>query len=190
MAPDSRKGRPVSGLSEKQISADRPSANGTPEHLSEPPAAPEAESVLLGSFMLLKGSEAITALTGLVVDDFSTEANRITFQAITALLTRGESADPVCVLAELQHAGRVSSWPTPAASVGNFLHDCVAVVPVPLSYLPAYRAVLEASARRRVHQAALRLCQASGSASFDGLADVVTRETGKLTDAMSRSVAA
>ncbi len=84
----------------------------------------------------------------------------------------------------------MTSWPTPSASVGNYLHDCVAAVSVPLAYAPALRAVLEASFRRRVHRAALRLCQASGSASFDGLKDLVTNEVIALTEAMDRPVSA
>ena len=136
------------------------------EFNSEPPATPVAEEVLLGCLMELGADRnATVALDNLGPDDFSTEASRITFEAIQRLHGRGEAADPMSVLSELQRHGR-----------GQFLaHTERQRRPLP----PRLRRggvgpgclCARASrgtrgiARRRVYRSALRLCQASGSAS-------------------------
>lgn len=156
------------------------------EFPSEPAASPEAEAALLGAVMLLDASQATIALTDIVGDDFADEANRLTFHAIRSVLERGEPADPLAVLCQLRRTGRVSSWPTPAGNLGNYLHDLVAMVPVPLGYAVARLGVLETAARRRVHHAALRLGQAAGSAPVGGLTHLVTREASAVTAMVAR----
>ncbi len=65
------------------------------EFNAEPPATPVAEEVLNGALMELSASERPIAMANLTASDFSTEAARITFEAIARLHGRGESADPV-----------------------------------------------------------------------------------------------
>lgn len=142
----------------------------------EPPAAPEAEATLLGAVMLLPVDDAANALAGIVEDDFTLGAHRLTFLAVRALLERNEQPTALAVLSELRRAGRVSSWPSASGSVGVSLHALVEAVAVPLGYGQARRAVLEAAARRRMHQAAVRLMQAAGSGPYDGLPRLVTDE--------------
>jgi replicative DNA helicase len=133
------------------------------------PISAEAEAALLGAAMLLDLENSRRALAHLTPNDFADEANRLAFEAISTLLSRGEAADPVSVLSELQHMGRATNWPSPSSSVGNDLHDMVAAVVIPLGYAPARRAVMETSVRRRIHQAAVRLSQACDSTAFDDL---------------------
>ena len=143
----------------------------------EPPAAPEAEAALLGAVLLLAVEAARSALSGLVESDFTMAAHRLTFEAVSTLIGNGEAPAPLAALCELRRMGRVSSWPTPSASVGVFLAELVEAVPVPLGYSVARRAVLEAAARRRLHQACLRLAEAAGNDPFDGLPRLLSEES-------------
>jgi replicative DNA helicase len=142
----------------------------------EPPAAPEAEAALLGAVLLLDTRQAAVALTGVTEADFTDGAHQLTFTAIWTLLTRNEQPEAIAVLSELRRMGRVSSWPTPSASVGVFLAELVEAVPIPLGYAPARRAVLEAATRRRLHQAAVRLAQAAGTDPYEGLTRLAATE--------------
>jgi replicative DNA helicase len=143
---------------------------------SEPPAAVEPEGAILGAVLQLDNSTAITALMDLNDDDFTVPAHLLVFQAASALLVRGEAPTPLAVLCELRTTGRVSSWPTPSASVGVFIAELYEQAPIPLGYGVAKKAVLEAAGRRRLHYAALRLGQAAGFGPFEGLTRLLAEE--------------
>lgn len=142
----------------------------------EPPAAPEAEAALLGAAMLMDAELATIALSDMVASDFTVAAHLLVFEAMTSVLSNGMAPVSLAVLSELRRMGRVSSWPTPSASVGVFLAELVEVAPIPLGYVVARAAVLEAAARRRLHQACLLLGQAAGSGPFDDLPRLLSNE--------------
>ena len=174
-APQRRKSRPFS----------KDGSPTTPTTIAivtgEVPATPEAEAVLLGTVLWLDAAGAAEALRDLVEADFVTAAHQLTFNALKALISRGETPDAVAALGELRRSGRVSSWPTPSASVGNYLHDLAAGAPGRLGWTTARLAVLEAAVRRRMHQAGVRLVQASGEDPFEGLGALLSSEARSVT---------
>jgi replicative DNA helicase len=152
----------------------------------EPPAAEEAEQALLGCVLWLSLPAACDAITGIGVDDFTVAANRVTFEAVAALVSQGEQPSALAVLSWLRSAGKVTSWPSSSNSVGVFLHTLAESAPLPLAYQPALTAVLEAAARRRLYYASVRLGQASGSSPFDSLVPLVMTEIRSALDALNR----
>jgi replicative DNA helicase len=144
--------------------------------VSEPPAAPEAEAALLGAVLLLDVPAATTALVRIGEGDFTVAAHQLTYSAVRTLLDRQEQPSAIAVLSELRRAGRVSSWPTPSASVAVFLAELVEAVPIPLGYQPARQAVLEVATRRRLHELAVRVAQAAGSEPYEGLCGLAADE--------------
>ena len=152
----------------------------------EPPAAPEAEAMFLGCVLLLDdAADAAAAVDGLVEADFTVAAHLLVFQAVTAMVAVSMIPSAFNVLCELRRMGRVSSWPTPSGSV-VFLAELVEIAPIPLGYCVARQALLEAAARRRLHEACLRLGDAAGTGVFEVLTRLVSDEALAVVDALQR----
>jgi replicative DNA helicase len=113
----------------------------------------EAERIVLGSLMLQPGTaDDVTAI--IRASDFYRPAHSAIFAAITANVGLGEPADPAAIAVTLDRFGELQR-----VGGADYLHTCVAAVPVIASVTWYARQVAERAFARRAEESATRLQQ-------------------------------
>lgn len=138
-------------------------------------ACPEAEAAVLGCLLALPIDDARAVADLLDVHDFADPRRRAVFEAALGCLAAGTPADPVTVLGEMRRSGAERSM-TADKSAGVYLSDLLGAAPVFTSARYYVRVVVEHRARRRLHEAAERLGQLAGAASFETVREVALDE--------------
>jgi replicative DNA helicase len=120
-----------------------------PEH--QPPHNLEAEEAVLGA--VLASGKLLAEVAALLEEaDFYRPAHRAIWRAILRLADRGQPADPVTVLGELDDAGELAD-----VGGGPFLHTLVEAVPTVANAGHYARLVAETARRRRVIDLGIQL---------------------------------
>jgi replicative DNA helicase len=143
-----------------------------------PPQDNDAEQSVIGSMLLSKDAIA-DVIENLRGTDFYRPAHETIFDAIVDLYGRGEPADPVTVVAELQRRGEL-------ARVGGapYLHTLSASVPIAANASYYAEIVREKAILRRLVGAGTRIAQwgYSGEGEVDDLVDRAQAEVYAVTD--------
>jgi replicative DNA helicase len=129
-----------------------PQASG--EFDRQPPQDVAAEQAVLGGMLLSKNAIADVLEQKFTRGDFYRPAHTAIFDAILALYERGEPADPITVVAELERRGelgRVGGAP--------YLHTLVAIVPTAANASYYAEIVSDKAELRRLVQAGTRMVQ-------------------------------
>jgi replicative DNA helicase len=152
-------------------------APSDPSHRT-PPQDMAAEQSVLGAMLISKDSIADVAevLRGM---DFYRPAHELIHDAIIDLYGRGEPADPITVVAELQRRGEL-------ARVGGapYLHTLSANVPIAAHAGYYAEIVREKAILRRLVEAGTRIVQIgyAGEGQVDDVVDEAQAEVYKVTD--------
>ena len=138
------------------------------DYVADAPAYPcdlDAETALLGA-MLVRSDATLAGLDGCVAADFHHPMHGRVFEAIAALVARGEPADPVTVAAEL---GRHGQPITDQAVLIGWVRETPS-----LANAATYAAIVAGfSRRRRLMDAALDLSAAAFDGDMDRVAGIV-----------------
>ena len=143
-----------------------------------PPADHNAEQSVLGSMLLSKDAiaDVVESVRG---TDFYRPAHATIFDVVVDLYGRGEPADPVTVVAELQRRGEL-------ARVGGapYLHTLSASVPIAANAGYYAEIVREKAILRRLVDAGTRIAQMgySGEGQVDDVVDRAQAEVYGVTD--------
>ncbi|MBO3750258.1 replicative DNA helicase [Streptosporangiaceae bacterium NEAU-GS5] len=134
-----------------------------------PPNNIEAEQSVLGGMLLSKDAiaDVVEALRG---EDFYRPAHQIVFEVITDLYGRGEPADAVSVLAELQKRGELAR-----VGGGAYLHTLTAVVPTAANAGYYAKIVREQAVLRRLIEAGTRIVSYGYGGQNEEVDDLVDR---------------
>lgn len=120
-----------------------------------PPHSMESEKAVLGS-LLLDPRRCDDVARVLVADDFHSEANRILYETILRMRTKGTGIDMVTLVESLRQAG---NWD--AIGGAAYLGEVVHAVPVAAHAVDYAEIVLDKSRRRRLIHVAMRAIRAA-----------------------------
>jgi len=151
---------------------------------------PAAERELLGCLLASTPADAVAILDRLADDDLTLPAHVIVVRAVRRLLEDGApDLGPVEVLGELRRTGEIASTSLGAGdgAAGVLLSELYASAPVALAAGHRLRIVLEHTARRRLQQAGVRLCQAAESGALGNVAGLVEAEMSAALEALVRT---
>lgn len=155
-------------------------------------ACADAEHELLGCLLASSPADAEPILARLVDEDLTVEACRIVVRALRRLIA-DDAPDlaPCAVLGELRRSGEIRSTAlgNGDGAAGVLLASLFGNAPVPLAAGSRLQIVLEHSARRRLQQAGIRLCQAAESGALGTVAGLVEAEMSGALGALTRIVA-
>jgi replicative DNA helicase len=148
-----------------------------------PPNNIEAEQSVLGGMLLSKDAiaDVVEALRG---EDFYRPAHQIVFDAITDLYGRGEPADAVAVLAELQKRGELAR-----VGGGAYLHTLTAVVPTAANAGYYAKIVREQAVLRRLIEAGTRIVSYGYGGQNEEVDDLVDRAQAEIYKVTERRAA-
>ncbi|WP_433357582.1 replicative DNA helicase [Microtetraspora malaysiensis] len=139
-----------------------------------PPHNIEAEQSVLGGMMLSKDAIA-DVVEVLRADDFYRPAHQIIYDVITDLYGRGEPADSIMILDDLQkrgELGRVGGAP--------YLHTLTAVVPTAANAGYYAKIVREQAVLRRLIEAGTRIVSYGYGGQGEEVDDLVDRAQGEI----------
>ena len=134
------------------------------------PADPEAEAAVLG--VALNGRPEV--LRGLQSHDFCEPRHRDVFETLTRMFAAGDSVDPVSVLGRMRRDGNAPTTADrgPALWLGNLYR----AAPTPGAGALYRRQLVDASGRRRIAEAGMRVAQAAATDSVLSFSQLVQVE--------------
>jgi replicative DNA helicase len=137
---------------------------GVPEFEREPPQDIAAEQCVLGSMILSKDAIA-DVVERLRSADFYRPAHQIVYDTVLDLYGRGEPADMVTVIAELNKTGQLTK-----IGGGSYVHTLIDMVPTAANAGYYANLVVERAVLRRLVEAGTKVAQIGwGAAAGSGL---------------------